>query len=142
MSKLDEYGLTPKQRLFCEYYLTNGFHATNAYKKAYPDNKNPAYNSSAFKTLENPRVYKYINDSINKMAEDLHITAPLIMKQLQSIAMDETAYPKDRLKALELIQKQMGLQNQKITLESLDNFNFNVTLTDDTEESDNNTDDS
>ena len=55
--------------------------------------------------------------------------------------MDETAYPKDRLKALELIQKQMGLQNQKITLESLDNFNFNVTLTD-TEESDNNTDDS
>lgn len=63
------------------------------------------------------------------------------MKQLQSIAMDETAYPKDRLKALELIQKQMGLQNQKITLESLDNFNFNVTLTD-TEESDNNTDDS
>lgn len=140
MPRKDEYGLNPQQRLFCEAYLSNGFNANLAVQQAYPNNKNPFYYNTGFKLLENPAVSKYIHDSIAKMAADLHITAELIMKQLQGIALDQKAYPKDRLKALELIQKQMGLQNQKITLQALDNLNFNVSFDSDDTQTD--TDDS
>ena len=128
MPRKDEYGLNPSQRRFCEEYLSNGFNANLAAQVAYPKNKDPFYFNAGYKMLENPNVSKYIHDSVNKMAADLHITAELIMKQLQGIALDQKAYPKDRLKALELIQKQMGLQNQKITLQALDNLNFNVSF--------------
>lgn len=141
----DEYNLTPKQRLFCERYLSNGFNASEAVRYAYPDN-NKNDTNWAYRLVQKPVIRKYIQDSITNMASDLRITAELILKELQTVAFDKDTPAKDKLKALDLIQKQMGLQNQKLTLQSNDDLIFNVNLTDyniddnDTENDNNNED--
>ncbi len=36
MAQKDEFGLTSKQRVFCDSYLSNGLNAAQAYRAAYP----------------------------------------------------------------------------------------------------------
>ena len=59
--------ISNKHQDFINEYLTNGHNATQAYKKAYPDNKTPKF--SASRLLTNVNVKQAISDKMAKVAE-------------------------------------------------------------------------
>lgn len=60
--------LTEKQRRFCEEYLQNGGHGTNAYLTAYNSNSPKSAVIEASRLLANPEIQKYL-DKLRKPVE-------------------------------------------------------------------------
>lgn len=111
--------MTQQQINFCEQYLSNGYNARKAYYAAFPhskrDNKQPSY---PYTLLKNPEVKEYIDKRKIEIYESMNIDAIRIAQEISEIAFAEkgdTVYNTNaKLRALELLQKQFGLQNQKI----------------------------
>ena len=64
-----EQGLTPKQKLFCNIYLSNSFNGVQAYCEAFSKSIENDYNnakSSASQLLDKPQVRNYINDRLEE----------------------------------------------------------------------------
>lgn len=111
--------MTSQQRQFCENYLANGFNATRAYFDAYPDaNKKNPKPSYPYQLLKKEEIKEYINSRKKEIYDSLNIDAERIAQELADMAFaakgDEIYSATIKLKALELLQKQFGLQNQKI----------------------------
>ena len=68
--------------------------------------------------LKKPEIKKYIDKRRKEIYESLNIDANRIAQEIASIAFaqkgDGIYNTTNKLKALELLQKQFGLQNQKI----------------------------
>lgn len=112
--------LTAKQKLFCEEYVANGYIQVEAYRKAYPDaNENTAH-GGASTLMKNEKVREYIKELQRDRFEALNISAERIAEKLAEIAFaaknDEDYTATSQLKALDLLQKQLGLQNQKMEI--------------------------
>ena len=112
--------LTESQKTCVDYYLSHRpYSYTAAYRACFPnDHSNPnTVRSHASEVFNNPRVKKYKEERLQKIYEEANINAEAIAIQLASIAYDDdkerTGYA---LKALDLLQKQLGLQtkNQNI----------------------------
>ena len=111
--------MTQQQINFCEQYLANGYNALDAYFAAFPNanksNRKPSY---PYTLLKNAEVKEYIEKRRAEIYESLNIDASRIAEEIASIAFaakGDEVYPVNaKLKALELLQKQFGLQNQKI----------------------------
>ena len=61
--------LTTKQKIFCDYYLSNSFIGVNAYADAFDRNLDTDYNnikSSASQLLSKPQVQDYLNDKLEQ----------------------------------------------------------------------------
>lgn len=61
--------LTDRQKLFCDNYLSNGFHSTNAYRDAYDRHNENEYNSirsCASQLLDKQQVQDYINSKLEE----------------------------------------------------------------------------
>lgn len=106
--------MTEKQKLFAETYLANGFNALDAYYSAFgEDNKKPSY---PYKLLKNEGVASYIKKRRDEIYESLNIDATRVMQEIADIAFE----PKNeknvasKLKALELLSKNLSLQTQKV----------------------------
>ena len=109
--------LTKKERTFCEEYVRNGCNASRAYYFAYdttPENARKIY----CKTFRKPEVKEYIAYLLKESLEAACINAERVALKLGDIAFaekgDEVYTISAQLKALELLQKQLGLQSQKI----------------------------
>ena len=105
--------LTAKQKLFCENYVSNGYKLQKAYMDAFGASPEVA-NANQWKLMKKDAIKNYIREVQHERFEALHITADSIVAQLRDIALSEDASYMERMKALELIQKQMGLQTQKV----------------------------
>lgn len=110
--------MTSQQRQFCENYLANGYNATKAYFDAFPNaSKNNPKPSYPFRLLRDPEIKKYIDSRKKEIYDSLNIDAERIAQELADMAFaakgDEVYGASIKLKALELLQKQFGLQNQK-----------------------------
>ena len=111
--------MTAQQKQFCENYLSNGYNLVKAYFDAFPDadrsNPKPSYPYVLFKK---PEIREYINERRKEIYESLNIDAERIAQELADMAFamkgDEIYSATIKLKALELLQKQFGLQNQKV----------------------------
>ena len=111
--------MTEKQKLFCETYLANGFNARNSYYIAFPgadpENRQPSY---PYTLLKKPEIKEYIDMRRKEIYESLCVDSTRIADKLATVAFadkfDEHYNVTAQLKALELLQKQFGLQNQKI----------------------------
>ena len=121
--------LTGKQQEFIKQYLANGYNATKAYEKAYNCDYSNA-NKNAYRTLHNPDVQaeialqqKYHFDSLNISAE--HIADELAVMAFSRKG-DKEYNANVKLKALDLLQKQLGLQRQKLEAEV--NTDINITI--------------
>ena len=109
--------LTKKERDFCEEYVANGFNASQAYAKAY--DKDIEYSRKAYcKTFRKPDVKEYIAKLQQEAFEMACITAERVALKLAEIAFSEKGddyyNASSQLKALDLLQKQLGVQHQKI----------------------------
>ena len=112
--------LTKKERDFCEEYIANGHNASQAYHKVYGCPIEDARRRYC-KTFKKPEVKEYIADLQREAFDAACINAERVALKLAEIAFaekgDEYYNASSQLKALDLIQKQLGLQHQKIEAE-------------------------
>ncbi len=109
--------LTAKQKLFAETYISNGFNALDAYYTVFGkvDNKKPSY---PYILLKKPEIQEYIENRRQEVYDSLRIDAIRVMGEIAEIAFkkvddDDKALLASKLKALELLSKNLSLQTQK-----------------------------
>ena len=111
--------MTERQKLFAETYLANGYNALNAYYEAFPEkadkkNKKPSY---PYTLLKEPEVAEYIKVTREEIYNSLNVDAIRVAQELATVAFapkgDEVYNVTAKLKALELLSKNLGLQIQK-----------------------------
>ena len=109
--------LTKKERSFCEEYVVNGCNASRAYCKVYECCIEDARKRYC-KTFRKPEVKEYITQLQREAFEAAYINAERVALKLADIAFadkeDEIYGASAQLKALDLLQKQLGLQHQKL----------------------------
>lgn len=114
---MSEKKLTAKQELFVQEYLANGMKLSQAYMAAYPNANEKTANKESWKLIRKDTIKARIRELQHERFEALSINADSIATQLKEIALSEDASYSERMRALELIQKQMGLQTQKVEAE-------------------------
>lgn len=107
--------MTEKQKLFAENYLANGFNAREAYYSAFGENgnKQPSY---PYTLLKNKEISGYIQRRREEIYDSLNIDATRVMQEIADIAFEPRNEKNiaSKLKALELLSKNLSLQTQKI----------------------------
>lgn len=121
--------LTVKEKLFCEEYVRNGGIGSRAYFYAYDttiENARKLY----LKVISKPRVRNYIKELQKAEFSAACITAERIGLKLAEIAFaekgDKEYNANAQLKALDLLQKQLGLQKQCIDADLRADINITV----------------
>ena len=109
--------MTERQKLFCETYLSNGYNALDAYHNSFGNksNKKPSY---PYTLLKMPEIKEYIAQRRQEMYESLNVDSMRVISELADIAFadkgDEVYNVTAKLKALEQLSKNMGLQANKL----------------------------
>lgn len=110
--------LTPAEEIFVAEYIANGFVASKAYRVAYPNANPNTVQGQAHKVPKRPAVRKAIMDAMKEHLGDFDELAAKALIKLEQVAFaekgDEYYTAASQLKALELMQKQLGLQTQNI----------------------------
>ena len=121
--------LNEKQRRFCELYVSNGYKQGEAYLEAYDLTDMDSARAGACRILKNQKIREYITQLQKEAFEAQCINAERVATKLAEIAFadksDQYYTAPNQLKALDLLQKQLGLQNQKIEMSSQD-ININI----------------
>lgn len=109
--------LTKKEKQFCEEFVENGCNASRAYCAAYGCSIEDARKRYC-KTFRKQEVKEYINQLQKEAFANACINAERVALKLGEIAFsdktDEHYTASAQLKALDLLQKQLGLQKQHI----------------------------
>ena len=121
--------LTNKEKAFCEEYVLNGGNASRAYEKAYGCCIEDARKRYC-KTFRKPEIKEYIREMQKVAFDNACITAERVALRLSDIAFatkgDEIYNTSSQLKALDLLQKQLGLQHQKLEADLSTNINITI----------------
>lgn len=102
--------LTPKQAAFVHEYLID-LNATQAAIRAGYKEKNAR--AMAAENLTKPDIQKAIQEARDAREKRSMITVEWVLAQIASIAQDEEAQQRDRLKALELLGKHLGMWEKR-----------------------------
>lgn len=115
--------LTPKEKLFCEAYLENGFNATEAYIKA-------GYKAVEFARQEGyrlttkPYIRKYLDESIDALIGDRRGMSKKVIDELKKYSFMSDAdmemlqvRPSDKKGYLELLGKYLTMFTDKKEVE-------------------------
>lgn len=118
--------LTVIQRRFLQEYIKD-YNGARAYMRACPDVNYDSAKATAYNILKKPEAHAYLDQLEKEKFQELRINAEHIATELAKIAfMDDTASQKDKMRAIELLQKQLGLQQQKITADVSTNINIEI----------------
>ena len=110
-------GLTEKQERFCEEYLID-LNAKRAYMVAYPSvKKEKTAASAAARMLKNVNIQKFLQELKQERENRVIVSQDDVIKAIQEIAFDIDEKAKDRLKALELLCKHLGMFDRKDELD-------------------------
>ena len=105
--------LTEKQKRFCEEYLLD-LNGTRAYMTAYNCKKESTSKANASRLLTNANIQKYISELMENQSRRTGITADKVLKELSKVAFaDAEISGKEKIKALELLGKHLGLFDNK-----------------------------
>lgn len=113
-----------KYREFALCYMSNGYNATQAYITVYKpaDPTSHSVRQSAYVVKSKPEVQQIIKEEQDKRYKELNINAEHIAQELAEMAFamkgDENYTAQVKLKALELLQKQLGLQTKNVKAEA------------------------
>lgn len=106
--------LTAKHKLFAETYLANGFNALEAYNTVFGGGQKnkPSY---PYTLLKKPEIAEYLEQRRTEIYNSLNIDAMRVMQEIANIAFAPTDDKNigAKLKALELLSKNLSLQTQK-----------------------------
>lgn len=124
--------MTEKQKRFCEEYIANGFNAQRAYMTAY-DKDRITDASYPYTLLKKDHIKEYIDKRRKEIYDTLNIDAMRVIQELAEMAFaakdDKVYVPTIKLRALEQLSKNLGLQTQKV--ETVDTIE--IALVDDEE---------
>lgn len=99
--------LTEKQKRFCEEYLID-LNGTQAAVRAGYSEKSAS--RMAIELLNKTHVSNYLSELMKARSQRTGITADTVLEELKRIALTETEITgKEKLKALELLGKHLGL---------------------------------
>lgn len=116
-----------------EYYLSHlPYNMSAAYKAVYPSNgrSQGTLNNKASAFFKNPRVQRYKEQRLKELYEEANINPETIAMRLAGIAFDtRDEVLNSSLKALDLLQKQLGLQNKNVNMNA--DINAGITIIDD-----------
>ncbi len=105
--------MTKKQKRFVEEYLID-LNATQAAIRAGYSKKTAA--SIAWELLEKPDIREFIGQKQEEARANATITVDGIVDQLQEIASNVLAKDSDRIRALELIGKYLGMFTERVEM--------------------------
>jgi phage terminase small subunit len=115
---VSQLALTAKEKAFCEEYIANGCNASRAYFKVYDTKSIENARKEYCKTFRKPEVKEYIAALQKQAFEAASINAERVALKLADIAFadkeDEIYTVAHQIKCLDLLQKQLGLQKQKV----------------------------
>ena len=121
--------LTLKEKAFCEEYVANGGNASRAYFAAYDTTMENARKEYC-KVFRKPEVKAYIKALQKEAFSAACISAERVALRLSDIAFadkdDEYYTVSAQLKALDLLQKQLGLQKQHIDADLHSEINITI----------------
>ncbi len=111
--------LNMKQELFCQEFIACKYNASKAYERVYNPPKKKGIYCASTQLMKNPEVKARIKELEREIFEANHIDAEHIANELATMAFgdvgEETGIShQTKLKALDLLQKQVGLQTQNI----------------------------
>lgn len=139
--KEDEYGLNARERNFADEYIANGRNATQAYKKISPKAKDTTCATKGLEMVRKQLVSDYIKMKTKERLDATNLTAQDVIDELISIGFgkiqtstskqfdnlknelvldmefENTAKYEDRLKALELLGKNLSMFTDKQEIE-------------------------
>lgn len=122
--------MTAKEKAFAEEYVVNGYNATQAYLKAYDTGNYNTAKCEGHRVLKKPHVFKYVSELQKAQFEAACVTAERIGIKLAEIAFaekgDQDYNAAAQLKAIDLLQKQLGLQKTKQEIEA--NVNQDIVI--------------
>lgn len=125
----DKRELTAKEKAFCEEYVANGCNASRAYQVAY-DTTVANARATGSRVLQRPAVKEYIQKLQKEAYDAAFINAERVALKLAEIAFaakdDEDYGAQAQLKALDLLQKQLGLQTQRVEAEVSTDINITI----------------
>lgn len=123
-------GLSERDEMFCRAYIANNFNAAAAYKVTHKDASVDTCKNNGYQVVKR----KAIKERIRELTEEAYEAACLTPERLALKLRDMCFAPKDdryytpniQLKALDLLQKQLGVQKQQIKAEVDNAVTINV----------------
>lgn len=109
--------MTKKEAEFCELYC-ECYNAKQAYQQVYQCSDASAC-SKPYHLLKREDIKRYITEIEKSYFERYRINAERIAKTLADIAFDDEGNKAERLRALDLLQKQLSLQSQTLKVEDI-----------------------
>lgn len=107
-------GLTPKQKKFVEEYVKD-YNKTQAYKRAYNmEMSDEVAFQSAYRILKTDEAINYLHALQDEILRQSGLNATYILNGLREIYEDPTSTKAEKMKAADLMSKNMGLQTQKV----------------------------
>lgn len=132
--------MTEAQKVFCNTYLRT-LNATASYKTAYPTcKKDGTARTNGCKLLTNTNIQDYLETQMRIREERTHITQDMVLNELSKIAfvcLEESDSSKqgknkvklvEKIKALELIGKHLGMFKEKVELNQDKPFEVVITV--------------
>ena len=130
MARRNNGELTKKEKAFCEEFVRNNGNATKAYMFAYPDSCYDTAKGAGYRVLKREGVKEYIAELQKEAFAAACINAERVALKLAEIAFadkDDEAYgATSQLKALDLLQKQLGVQSQKVEANVITDIQINI----------------
>lgn len=153
----EEYKLTVREQRFADEYISNGRNATQAYKVISPNAKDTTCAVQGLEYIRKPNISAYVKDKTRERLDASNLTAQDVLDELIAIGFakpqkgvskqfdrlnnevvldmeyENTAKHEDRLKALELLGKNLALftDKQDVNLSGTVVFVDDVPLDDD-----------
>lgn len=140
--------LNAREQRFADEYISNGRNATQAYKTIQPNAKDTTCASNGARMLRNAKVSKYIEEKTRERLNASNLTAQDVIDELIAIGFakpqkgvskqydrlnkelildmefENTAKYEERLKALELLGKNLALFTDKAEIEHIGHVTF------------------
>ena len=110
-----ESDLTDKHKAFCLEYFANGYNATQAYLKIYPDSAYDSAKCNSNRLITNDNIKDYIRELKTNKEEAAGLSWLKIANEFKNIAFDHNTEVRDRLRALEDINKMLGYNEAEKT---------------------------
>lgn len=104
-------GLTKQQEDYC-YYFCQHYNSTDAYRLAFGAEGKTDRNcqSAASKVFHLPQVQERIKELRKDKLEQMKVDVDRVTEEIALIAFDRTKADKDRLKALDILAKTLGME--------------------------------
>lgn len=127
--------LTEKQRKFCELYVTN-YNATKSYMEAFENDNYNTCRANGNRLLKDDKILNYVKKLQDEKIKRYGDVAQLVLDNLIEDIVerdDELKHNASWQKSVDLLQKQLGLQNQKIDA-NVNTPNIKIIIGDDEDE--------